>query len=52
MNAVVFTLDPPYELVIISAVCSVCVISLLVVKRRHFLTDVFIEDEDYDEVKL
>ena len=52
MKAVVFSIDPPFELVLISAILCVFVVTLLVIKPGYFLTEVFVEDEGEDETTL
>ena len=48
MKAVVFGIDPPYEILLVSAIFSMLAVALLVTKRTFpgcpMLTDVFIED--------
>ena len=49
MKAVVFGVDPPYEILLVSAIFSMLAVALLVTKRTFpgcpMLTDVFVEDE-------
>ena len=52
MKAVVFSIDPPFELVLISAIMCVFVVTLLVIIPGYFLTEVFVEDEGEDETTL
>ena len=52
MKAVVFSIDPPFELVLISAILCVFVVTLLVIKPGYFLTEVFVEDEGEDDTTL
>ena len=48
MKAVVFGIDPPYEILLVSAIFSMLAVALLVTKRTFpgcpMLTDAFIED--------
>ena len=52
MKAVAFSIDPPFELVLISAIMCVSVVTLLVIKPGYFLTEVFVEYEAEDETTL
>ena len=58
MNAVVFGYDPPYELLLVSAIGSMLAVALLVTRRRlpgkelPMLTDLFIEDLEGEKLAL